>query len=249
MRRILLSMMFMASTLSFGVLGSKAAEISQPSGVVELFTSQGCYSCPPADKLIGDFSKTGDVLALSWHVNYWDYLGWKDIFASKSNTERQYRYAKSLEQRQVYTPQAIINGRAHVVGSNKSDITNTLSGFEASQRGMIVPVDATMTDESLKIAVASTSVSTDATLYMVFFNKEHEVNIKRGENGGKTLKYYNVVHDIQTLGMVKSDGLEMEYPVAEMKRRGFDGCALILQKNDAAGNPAAIIGATIISEL
>ncbi len=92
-------MMLVASTLSVGVLKSGAAEITQPSGVVELFTSQGCYSCPPADKLVGEFSKENKILALSWHVNYWDYLGWKDVFASKSNTERQYRYAKSLEER------------------------------------------------------------------------------------------------------------------------------------------------------
>ena len=242
-------MMLVASTLSVGVLKSGAAEITQPSGVVELFTSQGCYSCPPADKLVGEFSKENKILALSWHVNYWDYLGWKDVFASKSNTERQYRYAKSLEERQVYTPQAIINGRTHAVGSNRSDITNALRGFESSNRGMTVPVEASLTDESLEITVANIADATEATLYMVFFNKEHEVKIKRGANGGKTLKYHNVVHDIQTLGMVKSNGLEMEFPIAEMKRHGYDGCALILQKNDAAGNPSAIIGATVISDL
>ncbi len=114
---------------------------------------------------------------------------------------------------------------------------------------MTVPVEASLTDESLEITVANIADATEATLYMVFFNKEHEVKIKRGANGGKTLKYHNVVHDIQTLGMVKSNGLEMEFPIAEMKRHGYDGCALILQKNDAAGNPSAIIGATVISDL
>ena len=240
----------MLATFTFGssVIQSNAAKITKPTGVVELFTSQGCYSCPPADKLVGEFAKGTDVLALSWHVDYWDYLGWKDIFASPENTQRQYSYAKALRERQVYTPQAVINGRSHAVGSDKGQIVKALKGFAASNRGMNVPIDAVMTGDDLKISVANSTVANDATLYMVFFNKEHEVKIKRGENGGKTLSYHNVVHDSQALGMVKASGLEMVFPLAEMKRRGFDGCALILQKNDAAGNPSAIIGATVISD-
>lgn len=249
MRQLLLSMMFITSAFSAGVVTSDAAEITQPKAVVELFTSQGCHSCPPADKLIGEFAKGNEILALSWHVDYWDYLGWKDVFASKSNTERQYRYAKSLHERQVYTPQAVINGRAHAVGSNRKEISKTINGFEDSSQGMIVPINAKMTNESIKITVANSAVAADATLYMVFFNKEHKVAIKQGENSGKTLSYHNVVHNIQTLGMIKSNGLEMEFPVADMKRHGYDGCALILQKNDVEGNPSAIIGATVISDL
>ena len=249
MRQLLLSMMFITSAFSAGVVTSDAAEITQPKAVVELFTSQGCHSCPPADKLIGEFAKGNEILALSWHVDYWDYLGWKDVFASKSNTERQYRYAKSLHERQVYTPQAVINGRAHAVGSNRKEISKTINGFEDSSQGMIVPINAKMTNESIKITVANSAVAADATLYMVFFNKEHKVAIKQGENSDKTLSYHNVVHNIQTLGMIKSNGLEMEFPVADMKRHGYDGCALILQKNDVEGNPSAIIGATVISDL
>ncbi len=241
--------MFITSAFSAGVVTSDAAEITQPKAVVELFTSQGCHSCPPADKLIGEFAKGNEILALSWHVDYWDYLGWKDVFASKSNTERQYRYAKSLHERQVYTPQAVINGRAHAVGSNRKEISKTINGFEDSSQGMIVPINAKMTNESIKITVANSAVAANATLYMVFFNKEHKVAIKQGENSGKTLSYHNVVHNIQTLGMIKSNGLEMEFPVADMKRHGYDGCALILQKNDVEGNPSAIIGATVISDL
>lgn len=226
-----------------------AAEITQPKAVVELFTSQGCYSCPPADKIIGDYANRSDVLGLSWHVDYWDYLGWKDVFASKSNTQRQYAYAKSLQESQVYTPQAVINGRTHVVGSRKDDIENAINTFEKSNLGMIVPIDTRITETGLEITIKNTADSANATLYMVFFNQEHEVKIKRGENGGKTLTYHNVVHDSQALGMVKANGLEMEFPMAEMKRQGYDGCALILQKSDSAGNPSAIVGATVITDL
>lgn len=249
MRNLLLSTILATSSLLSGLTAVSAAEIFKPKGVVELFTSQGCYSCPAADKIIGEYAKGTDVLALSWHVDYWDYLGWKDVFASKSNTERQYRYAKSLKESQVYTPQAVINGRSHAVGSKKEKINEALKKFATSNRGMTVSVDAQITDQSLKISVPYSAEAKDATLYMVFFNKKHDVVIKRGENSGKTLSYHNVVHDTQALGMIKSDGLSMEFPTAEMKRRGYDGCALVLQKNDAAGNPSAILGATVISDL
>ena len=241
--------MFVTSVFSAGIVNSDAAEITYPKAVVELFTSQGCYSCPPADKILAEYSKGTEVLGLSWHVDYWDYLGWKDIFGSKSNTQRQYSYAKSFRESQVYTPQAVINGRTHAVGSNKKDISKAIATFETSNRGMTVPINAEMTDTSLKISIPNESGSTDSTLYMVFFNKEQKVHIKRGENSGKTFSYHNVVHDSQALGMIKSNGLQVEFPIAEIKRRGYDGCALILQKNNAAGNLSEIIGATVISDL
>lgn len=249
LRKLLISLMYAASFVGVTSMTVLAAEITQPKAVVELFTSQGCHSCPPADKIIGEYSKGSDVLGLSWHVDYWDYLGWKDVFATKGNTQRQYAYARALKERQVYTPQAVINGRTHAVGSRKGDIKKVINTFEKSNRGMIVPINATMTDTSIKIAIENSLDAADATLYMVFFNKEHKVKIKRGENGGKTLTYHNVVHDSQALGMVKANGLEMEFPMAEMKRHGYDGCALILQKNDSAGNPSAIVGATVITDL
>lgn len=249
MRKLLFSLLLFAPMLGVGSTALSAAEITQPKGVVELFTSQGCYSCPPADKIIGEYSKGTDVLALSWHVDYWDYLGWKDIFGSKANTQRQYAYARALKERQVYTPQAVINGRTHAVGSKKKSLEKTLAQFENTNRGMIVPIKTSMNDESMKISIENSAEAADATLYMVFFNKEQEVKIKRGENGGKTLVYHNVVHDIQALGMIKANGLSMEFPLAEMKRRGFDGCALVLQKSDKSGNPREIIGATVITDL
>lgn len=226
-----------------------AAEIKQPTGVVELFTSQGCYSCPPADELVGKFAKTNEVLALSWHVNYWDYLGWKDSFASDANTRRQYDYAKSLQERQVYTPQAVINGREHVVGSDEAKLNGTLKSLERDGKGMIVPINASVDGKSIRINIDHSKEADEATLLMIFFNKAHEVKIKRGENGGKTLTYHNVVHDSQTLGMVKQNGLQLDFSIMQMKKRGFDGTALILQKMDENGNPSAIIGATVITDL
>ena len=93
-----------------------AGEVKKPAGVVELFTSQGCSSCPPADEIFGELARKGDVIALAYHVDYWDYLGWQDTLATQDNTARQYDYAKTFGARSVYTPQAVINGRTHVNG-------------------------------------------------------------------------------------------------------------------------------------
>ncbi|MCX7303033.1 MAG: DUF1223 domain-containing protein [Hyphomicrobiales bacterium] len=99
-----------------------AGDILKPKGVVELFTSQGCNSCPPADKVLAELAEKGEVVALGYHVDYWDYLGWKDTLATPENTERQHLYGKAFQERSVYTPQAVINGRLHVNGARREAV-------------------------------------------------------------------------------------------------------------------------------
>lgn len=235
------------SGLSASIAG--AVTISKPEAVIELFTSQGCHSCPPADKLMGKMNREGDYLTLNWHVDYWDYLGWKDIFATPENTQRQYAYARAMRERQVYTPQAVINGRDHSVGSDERKIRNLATTMKASSHGLSVPITVEKGEDGMSIAIQKGDVKGAATLHMVFFNKTQEVEIARGENAGKTLKYHNVVGRAQPLGLVKADGFSMTYPIGEMLKAGFDGCALLLQTDDAQGNPSAIIGAVVISDL
>lgn len=241
---------FTLLTLVFVGLGQvSATEIIKPKGVVELFTSQGCSSCPPADKILGKLAKERDVLALSWHVDYWDYLGWKDSFASQFNTERQRRYAKSLKERNIYTPQAVINGQSHVVGSRENNIRSMIDQQSSSGSGLTVPINASVVGDSLAIDIPASSASDKATLWLVYYNNSNEVAIGRGENSGRTIVYHNVVRDLQMLGMVKAGGLKVELPVSEMKRQGFESCGLLLQTVDGEGNPGRIIGAAIISDL
>ena len=248
-KKTLISGLFGLIALGAGIAQVGAVEISKPSGVVELFTSQGCYSCPPADKIIGKMAKKKDILALGWHVDYWDYLGWKDTFASRSNTERQYRYARSLQERQVYTPQAVINGRAHAVGSDESKIRNAISTFDSVGQGLTASIDVSVKDDNLMIDIASTKASRRKTLWLVYYNNAEKVDVERGENRGKLITYHNVVQDIQMLGMVKNNGLNVELPISEMKRQGYDSCAVILQSMDRQGNPGPIVGASIITDL
>ena len=198
--------------------------------------------------MIGKFAKEDDILGLSLHVNYWDYLGWKDSFATEEFTKRQYSYGRGFGEGQVYTPQAVINGRSHAVGSDQRKIRTLVRQYHNGGMGLSVPIGVKVDQEKLSIEVKPGDVKERATLFMVFFNSEHTVDIKRGENGGKNLTYTNVVHDMQPIAVVEGDGFQMGYPLTEIKRDGYDSCAIILQTHDRRGNPGAILGAAVLSD-
>ncbi len=242
-------MLAAASLVMMTAATASAVTIKKPTAVVELFTSQGCYSCPPADKIVGEFAQKNEVLAISRHVDYWDYLGWKDSFGMKANTERQYAYARALKERQVYTPQAVINGRSHAVGSKKDKILAQISAFENTPQGLTVPVEVAVSNDRVSINVAAHQDAKNATVYIFSMRRKEDVKIPRGENGGKTLTYHNVLQNVQTLGMVKPEGLSAEFPLSELKRNDSDCHAIILQSNDAQGNPGAIVGAIYLTDL
>ncbi len=223
-----------------------AATASSPV-VVELFTSQGCSSCPPADKLLGELSTNPNVIALTQAVDYWDYLGWKDENARKSHTERQQNYARVRGDRRIYTPQMVINGRTHVVGSRRGEVKR---GLARGAHALSVGIETEMTSDALKISVAG-SKTIDArvrnsTLYLVPFKTSVSVAIKRGENRGRTVTYHNVVSEMRPIGMWHGEAVDVELPLAEMQRHGFDGCAVLLQA-DLKGLPGPIHGAAMVT--
>lgn len=228
---------------------AKAIEFSKPKAVVELFTSQGCSSCPPADAALKQMNENGELLGLALHVDYWDRLGWKDTFASPENTERQWRYARALGERQVYTPQAVINGRTHLVGSRKVQILDTAYSYAKGAKGLVVDVNLEKTGDSVKVSIEKNETSSRATLYAFYFNPASEVSIKRGENAGKKIAYSNIVGKVEMVGMVGAGGFDSEFSIADMKQKGYAACALILQQKTKDGSPGAIIGASVISDL
>ena len=226
-----------------------AATITHPKAVVEVFTSQGCYSCPPADKIIGDFAKTNEILAIGRHVTYWDYLGWKDTFGLEANTKHQYAYARSLRERQVYTPQAVVNGQTHTVGSNKGKILSEIDKLSSRSKGMVVPINVAIDSKNMNIKIADKGKAKGATLY-VFSMKCHEtVDIPRGENAGKKLTYHHILRKVHALAMVKKGGIDLQYPLSELKQDGNDCHALVLQTLDRQGNPSKIVGAAVVKDL
>ena len=216
-----------------------------PRGVVELFTSQSCSSCPPADAVLGRLAQEKGVIALAYHVDYWNYLGWRDTFSSKQFTERQYGYARTLGRENVYTPQAVIDGRDHVVGSDQRAIEGRLDAFARSGRGLRVPVSTRQSDGKVTISVGEGTGSAD--LLLVYFDRKDTVAIRRGENRGRTVTYWHVVRDVETVGMWDGKAMTVAMPASVLKRSASGGCAVLLQEMSADNAPGAIIGAAVIA--
>lgn len=191
--------MFLRRKLSALALASLAfAGVAHAAGapvVVELFQSQGCSSCPPANANVNAIAGRSDILALSYGVTYWDRLGWKDTFASKTFTDRQYAYARSLGHDGVGTPQVVIGGRRDVVG-------NDARGLDAAIRQAPPSVGPAITIQPNRVAVAAGSPPPrPAAVWLVRFDpRVRQVAIRRGENGGKTLPHRNVVVSLTRLG-------------------------------------------------
>lgn len=190
--------------------------------VVELFTSQGCSSCPPADALLSTLADRPDVLALAFHVDYWNRLGWTDPFSGAWATARQTAYAAQLGSDQVYTPQAVIDGRGDVVGSDREALDSAIA---AARTDPSVPVQLTASGTGLQVVV-DPAAPADAVLWLVGFDDRHDTPVRRGENAGKTLVDRNVVRSLTRL-----DGWTPGGVVAAARPEG-DRMAVLLQAAD-----------------
>ncbi len=244
-RRLFIAASAFAATLP---AYARAQESKPLIGVVELFTSQGCSSCPPADAALKTFIERDDVLALAYHVDYWDYLGWKDTLASPENTARQYEYRKTFSARSVYTPQAVVNGQEHLNGGNRAGIEAHLGNHAGSGGGLVVPVSLSEKGNRIHVNVSAANLvpGTEAKLVLVYFKDETRVDIQRGENRGRQISYANTVTDTQVIGMWDGDAIKMDMPFDELTAKGADGCAIILQTVTKVGSPGRIIGAAVL---
>jgi hypothetical protein len=242
----LLTLAGLAGLLAPAEAGAQASSKSaQVKAVYELFTSQGCATCPAADEVLASLAKRDDVIALTLPVDYWDYLGWRDTLARPEFTVRQKAYAKVLGDGMVYTPQAIVSGIANVNGSNADKveraIDKTAKPFAASR----VPIALSAADGKLTIDVASAPdgvASKEATVWVAAIAGSVKVPILRGENQGRTIVYSNVVRAMMPVGTWS--GKEM---VVQLDRRSFmlgtaDRVAVLLQQ----GHGGPIVGAAIL---
>ncbi len=205
--------------------------------VVELFTSQGCSSCPPADQLLTELAARPDVIALSLHVDYWDYIGWKDPYGSPMMTERQRRYASELGLRYVFTPQMIVDGRQSVVGSDRIAVESALAAARA--RDKAVRVSFRPDDGGVVVIDAGHAPDVGATVWLAIYDSDHETEVKRGENAGRTIRNANVVRSIERLGTWTGEALEIPLNLGNAAARGRYGCAVIVQQ----GRNGPILGA------
>ncbi|WP_064708013.1 DUF1223 domain-containing protein [Rhizobium bangladeshense] len=224
--------------------GSLHAEDGKRRGVVELFTSQGCSSCPPADAAFRKLVNQGDVIALAYHIDYWNYLGWADTLSSKENTERQYGYARTMGRSNVYTPQVIVNGRGHLAGADLNGINSRIDSYSSEGNGLTVPISAAMRGDELEIKIGAGQGK--ANVVMVYFDKEKTINVEKGENSGKKISYLHSVTNVETVGMWDGNATSLTLPASVLQRPQLEGCAILLQTATADGDPAAILGATVV---
>lgn len=234
-----------AMALAVLIGGGVAAEAGETRAVMELFTSQGCSSCPPADALLAEYAEQSDILALSFNVDYWDMLGWPDTLADHAFTERQRNYAQARGDGQVYTPQVVIDGRTHVVGSNRGAIDAALA---TNADGLPVPVTLSLDGDSLSVDIG-TGRSPDlphATLFLVMYDPTVSVPIERGENSGRTITYTNVVRKFRPVAMWKGAPMSVDLPRSEIAHAKVGNCAVLLQAETETGLPGPILGAATI---
>lgn len=207
--------------------------------VVELFTSQGCSSCPPADAILGELAGQPNILALSFHVDYWDYIGWKDPFASAQYTNRQREYAATLGLRYVYTPQIVVDGRLDIVGSHRREVTRAIQ--QSSEAEPVVQVTLEAADGGRARLSAGAAPSGGATVWLVTFDDAHSTPVERGENRGRDLRNSNVVRELTALGTWTGEAKTFALDFAKARAEGRGGCAIIVQ--DGRGGP--ILGAAV----
>lgn len=215
-------------------MGLATSVVADDYVVVELFTSQGCSSCPPADSILGELAEREDVIALAWHVDYWDYLGWKDEFARPEYADRQRAYARAKGQRTIYTPQMVVGGVDHAIGSRPMKVANLIQ--QHAKKGLPVSVELERDGDTVQIVATAKSTAQDSIVQVVTFRPKSEVSIGRGENAGRTIVYHNVVH--QVLHVERWDG-QGDY-VASVTVADNMPVAVMVQALDAG----PILGAT-----
>lgn len=234
------SSLFAGSVLAPSGLG---AQTRRPTALVELFTSQGCSSCPPADALMARLAQDPSTLPLTYSVDIWDYLGWRDTMAKPAFTRRQRAYAGMVANKRVYTPQAIVNGRADCVGSDYATITRLQRNYGASLGAYQVAASANAGNWSVAISGRSNGGVPRAFLLPV--SDTETVAIGRGENRGQTITYVNVVRDLIELGPVDSSEKSFAFKSADIAKAGGNSFAVLVQ-NGTMEAPGEVLGLTFV---
>ena len=236
--------LFIISALMAIIIAPAAAD--DQTVVLELFTSQGCVACPPADKILAVLAQDENVVALSWAVDYWDYLGWRDTFGSPENTKLQEDYNTRLGVRGVFTPQVIINGSDQTVGSRAEEIRDLIrTRREAGGLPVNVAVEGDWEELRYSIEQASDQMSEQSkplVIRLVWYDADQIVKIGFGDNGGSELHYTNVVRGTKIIGEWNGEDMSGVIDLADMLAMGVNCVAIILQD----GETGPILGAAKI---
>ncbi len=218
-------------------IAEPSTKMGDGNSLLELFTSQGCSSCPPADALLAELAEKPGIVALSYSVDYWNYLGWHDTLSSAANSDRQREYAKARGDGRVYTPQVVVDGILHVNGSDEKAIDQAMQ--EAAKRLADIRVSVSMhgDGDTLVISVGAapdTSHTRAATIWLAIAKEKETVSITRGENRGRTLSYQHPVRELSPVGMWKGEAMTLRLPLKDLKTMGGD-CLIALVQVENSG--------------
>ena len=241
-------------TFAIAIICNSAATsaLAEPRAVIELFTSQGCSSCPAADKLLGELSRDPSLLAMSLAVDYWDYLGWKDTLALHGHSDRQRAYAEARGDREVYTPQVVVNGVVHVLGSDKAAIEKAIAQTRRNPGVLALPVTMSVADGKVTVNVpAAKEEQPSAEVWLCPVSSKVSVEIGRGENRDHTLTYHNVVRRWVKLGDWNGKAQTFSVPLTELPKNEYalkdiDRLDVIVQSGVAA-KPGLMLGSASTS--
>lgn len=230
----------MASCCVALAVGSGSAAAAD---VIELFTSQGCSACPPADKVLARLAKDPDTVALTFAVDYWDYLGWRDTYAKPDFTRRQREYAKARADHAVFTPQAILNGRDAVIGSREDEIRASFDVMRDNGETPDLAVTARIEGDRIVVKIPARDRADEASVWIAGYLPPKTVEIDSGENRDTSITYVNIVDRMQVIGMWSGEAVRLELPLADVAPEGTAGLAVIVQAKKR-GLPGPILGAT-----
>jgi hypothetical protein len=228
-RRNMLALMAGAAVCA---IGPALAGAARPV-VIELFTSQGCSSCPAADALMGELRQMKGVIVLSYNVDYWDYLGWRDTLASPEKSQRQYDYAKARGDMEVYTPQVVVDGGSHYRGSNRSVILAAIARAQAAVPQNPVDISIVADEDEFTVEIGKGNVAQEATLWLMPFAPSIVVKIEKGENAGKDIVYHNVARKLVPAGMWHGEAITLTLPKQDILLPDCRGAAALLQQGKA----------------
>ncbi len=201
--------------------------------VIELFTSQGCSSCPAADALMGELRQMPGVIVLSYNIDYWDYLGWRDTLASPEKSQRQYDYAKARGDMDVYTPQVVVDGGSHYQGSDKAVILAAIARARAAAPENPIAISLAADGHEFVVEIGKGSVAPEATLWLMPIMPSVAVKIEKGENAGKEIVYYNAVRTLVPAGMWHGAAMTLRLPKDSIALSCCRGAVALLQQGKA----------------
>jgi hypothetical protein len=209
--------------------------------VIELFTAQGCSSCPAADSYLGQLARRKDVLPLSYHVDYWDYIGWKDQFADPAFVGRQRAYAMTLGQHMVYTPQVVVAGSTDAQGANRATIEQRIREAKARQRMYPIEVARDAATGQVLLMLPEAPLPVPATIWLVTYQYKDQAAIDRGENVGRKLDSFNTVRSLQKVAVWNGHAATLPLQLDDKAKAAKpNGCAIIANLADYGPIVAAV---------